>query len=516
MKHWIYICFLVLLSACDNMLDVEPENSVTFTNYFESEKDMNALTIQLHSFFRTKLHDTDVASYRGLILDELSNTSMNAQRELNFGEVANVKSRLNSWKFHYDVIYVANVILDNMHRVKDITDARRDFHEGQAYFCKAMAYFDLVRKWGECVIIKNSTEVKVRAKSTVSEVLDYAIECAEEAYKRLPKYEDLKDIAGNPIVQKQYGSKGSTAALLAHAYAWKGSVAELCELDDDIKLCYEKAIEWSSLLLDDTYKAEVGDYRLESTPEEMCVNAFNYPNTSKEVILEFQLDEYATSASTFTPMKYYLAWPVDLLRKENDIQTKTQFRLKLGTIAEMYEAEDKRPDAYFYKFDSLCQARGMDWYAYPYMSREGQYVTNASGTLRFSYLKTNYCYWRVADIYLLRAECYAKLNDDRAIADLNQVRRRANAAAYPSSRDSKGIQDAIFREREKEMLMEGHRYFDVVRNGLPYINNELQGNFSILSLQDVKDGALYMPVSEAAFTLNDLMRQNKFWQQYMK
>lgn len=58
------------------------------------------------------------------------------------------------------------------------------------------------------------------------------------------------------------------------------------------------------------------------------------------------------------------------------------------------------------------------------------------------------------------------------------------------------------------------RYYDVVRNG--YWKTELQGNFSELSVDDVKDGALYMPVPQTAFSQNDLMIQNAFWASKMK
>lgn len=120
----------------------------------------------------------------------------------------------------------------------------------------------------------------------------------------------------------------------------------------------------------------------------------------------------------------------------------------------------------------------------------------------------------MADIYLLRAECYAKLDDNRAESDLNEVRDRAGAKLYPAATDTGDIKYAIFKEREKELLLEGHRYYDIVRNGLDYIHEFLEGNFKTLTLQDIKNGALYLPVSTTAFTLNDLMRQNIYWAQF--
>ena len=42
-----------------------------------------------------------------------------------------------------------------------------------------------------------------------------------------------------------------------------------------------------------------------------------------------------------------------------------------------------------------------------------------------------------------------------AIEDLNTIRRRANAKLYSSSEYGGDLRYAIFKEREKELLMEG-------------------------------------------------------------
>ena len=119
----------------------------------------------------------------------------------------------------------------------------------------------------------------------------------------------------------------------------------------------------------------------------------------------------------------------------------------------------------------------------------------------------------MADIYLLRAECYAKLNDDRAVADLNKIRGRAQASLYPAVGET-DLQKAIFLERSKELIFEGHRYYDIIRNGLDYIRTYLDGNFKTLTIEDIKEGALYLPVADGAFTLNNVMRQTIYWSRY--
>lgn len=99
-------------------------------------------------------------------------------------------------------------------------------------------------------------------------------------------------------------------------------------------------------------------------------------------------------------------------------------------------------------------------------------------------------YWRLADIILLRAECYNKLGQtDHAIADLNTIRNRAGAEAYPSIYDDGDLKKAIFKEREKELFGENdERYYDIIRNN--YILEELHGKFQTLTANDIQNGAL--------------------------
>ena len=429
-----------------------------------------------------------------------------------FNQTSLLNSFSNSWKNHYDLIYVANVILDNLYRAEGVPQDKLDFYAGQAYFVKGFVYFDLARKWGDAVITKNSTDMGVYDKSSMLDVLDEAIKNTSEGYKLLPKYEDMPLLGVNTWVSKQYGCKGSCAALLAHLYAWKGSMIELCGMEGDAKKCYEESIEWSTLLIE----KKVGFYELERTSEDVCTKAMKGMGASLENILEFELDRFNDYPMAYFPGKSYMTWPVRGTETPGSVVTKT-FVIKAETVKNLYENRDDRRDEYFYKLDSMSHDtmyKVNQGYAYVYKWREVVYENVSwSPTPQVAYVDANYSYWRLADIYLLRAECYAKLNDDLAKADLNKIRDRANATPYPAPGES-DIQLAIFKERERELLFEGHRYFDIIRNGLEYIHTYMDGNYKTLDQQDVKEGALFLPLYTDAFTLNDLIRQNIYWSRF--
>ena len=104
--------------------------------------------------------------------------------------------------------------------------------------------------------------------------------------------------------------------------------------------------------------------------------------------------------------------------------------------------------------------------------------------------------------------------NDLATKDLNRIRERAygnRSHDYNAATEGSDLRYIIFKEREKELLWEGKRWYDIVRNG--YWKTELSKfHATQMTQQDVDNGALYMPVGYPAFNENSLMTQNKYWQ----
>lgn len=149
-------------------------------------------------------------------------------------------------------------------------------------------------------------------------------------------------------------------------------------------------------------------------------------------------------------------------------------------------------------------------YAYPWKFRLVKLGTSGWSAGEFINFDQNRIVFRLADIILLRAECRVRLgNNEGAIADLNTIRERANAELYHSSEYGGDLRYAIFKEREKELLMEGCRWYDVIRN--EYYKTELYGGFRNVSKQDILDGVFFNAVDNNEFSENPLARQNTYW-----
>lgn len=73
---------------------------------------------------------------------------------------------------------------------------------------------------------------------------------------------------------------------------------------------------------------------------------------------------------------------------------------------------------------------------------------------------------RLGEIYLNRAEAYAKLGDyGAALSDLNTIRERSIPGAGYSSLDAAVASDRIDKERQLELAYQAERSYDVFRNG---------------------------------------------------
>lgn len=514
MKYFVFLVIGVwLLVGCDDLLEMEPKNSLTYGNNM-TEKELESSIRGAQAIVRTymMMHYNNNSNYvNGTYADET-------------GDITSLRRNLDpqvipfgSWTQHYNVISVANRTI-YLAEHSDLPSDRRDFYAGEGYFLKAFVYYDLLKEWGECVLIKDEVEPEPIAKSPWTEVNDYAIQMAQKAVEMLLDFDDIKDSKGQVAHYKFTPCKGAANALLAHLCAWKAGGKYFAREDQrnyderELWLRAEKACSW---VIDSS------TYRLADSPEEVCTEVL--VGDSKESIFEtVYKDQWVELGNgwerlNFCPARSYESWPLDNLATASDIQY-SDLKIKATTIREMFPDGDLRKDAYFYKFEEMADPNNIEitgGFAYPYKWRNGYYVENGWGK-SMSNINQNKIWWRLADIILLRAECRARLGGEYiagAIEDLNTIRRRANAKLYSSSEYAGDLRYAIFKEREKELLMEGYRYYDVIRNG--YVRTELEEGFQRASDQDFIEGCFFNAVEGDAFNKNTLMRQNAYWLRYM-
>lgn len=148
------------------------------------------------------------------------------------------------------------------------------------------------------------------------------------------------------------------------------------------------------------------------------------------------------------------------------------FNVPTQKLVDSYEDGDLRKDATILDIVAWADDTGASYaegykhtgyFNLKYIPRAGE----SGAQTELNYL-TNYRSIRYADVLLMAAEAYNRggISDATAQSFLNQVRRRAfGDSTHDISSTGSNLTAAIFAERNFELAMEGHRFFDLVRTG---------------------------------------------------
>ncbi|MEG1950948.1 MAG: hypothetical protein RR137_11390, partial [Odoribacter sp.] len=115
-KIFYLLTAIGLFSSCNSLLDTESEVSVTYENYFETEKDLESITYQMHAYIKESLPGNSMQTWLGERAD-CYKTDIVMQRNLNRDYYLSSNPMVR-WGDLYNVIYMANVMLDNIYRAE--------------------------------------------------------------------------------------------------------------------------------------------------------------------------------------------------------------------------------------------------------------------------------------------------------------------------------------------------------------------------------------------------------------
>ena len=175
----------------------------------------------------------------------------------------------------------------------------------------------------------------------------------------------------------------------------------------------------------------------------------------------------------------------------------------LMSLFPMYE-DDARKELWF---DEKIYSTSVSSSAPKEIKKFWNIDTYGNGTITSN--SGNQIVFRYAGALLLYAEALAALgtNDTKACELLNRVRNRAHASEINTSGSE--LMDAIFWERCRELIGEGHYYYDLVRTGKVYnrnycMNPMTRTNFNV--------GAWTWPIHRNALKNNTQIGLNLFWE----
>lgn len=203
--------FILLLSACSDILDLNPKNKVPAEELFSSEEGIEAHMANLYG--RLAIEDFTYSPNRGFHVgvhgSDVNNSGFMAAHfcdeaihpEYNdFGE-----EWFDIWEGAYKLVRDINSLIQVAPTLTVIENEDKDKLMAEAYFLRAYTYYALAKRYGGLSIIKEPQEYdgdteKLRVpRSTEKETWDFIIddcneavrlfESASEAYKKLGKQE---------------------------------------------------------------------------------------------------------------------------------------------------------------------------------------------------------------------------------------------------------------------------------------------------------------------------------------
>jgi hypothetical protein len=485
---------MAFFTACDDVLEENPFTQISTEQFYQNETDVLSGLTGAYA----QLKD-GVGYYRQQLLSNLHAASDQGTSSWKHGEFksGNIKSSnqnlKNPWNEMYRGIRDANNIIANAPNV-DMEESLKMRVIGEAKFLRALHYFNLVRCFGE-VPLRTEPLRSVQPGLEVSPITDiYQVIIGDltDASQDCWGLGETKNGFTNDIGRV---TNAAAHALLSKVYLRIASAkrtaqagnegnAKYLDFAETAAFYYEKAIDHADAAINQGDYALVGD--LDSWVE--IFSPTNGNNT--EMLFDIQgssLAEQGTAVSNlFSPKGAGLSgggwggtnklipnfinnhidkndprFQNSIVRAYQDA-TKTYVILDSTNINPKENKEIKPYTGYIRTITKNGNANGRLNIVFT-----AKYVDSNATTEYTS--EQNWHVIRLADVYLMRAEAMAELNQNPVYAadDINELRQRVGAADLDMTGMSiEEFRTALLRERGVELYMEGHRFFDLTRMGV--------------------------------------------------
>lgn len=440
-KSIITLCLTgaVMQFSCERLLDVVPKQSMDSQEALQTPEAIRASLLSVYAYLRqTSQYGRDLIAIPELLADNTEHT--NNPTAL-YGHFRNQPgAHMGIWGSSYSAINEINNILhvlDN-NPPETMTNELRESIAGQAHFLRALYYHNLSKIYGYdpkasideinygSVPLMLEPVLKVEqvtypSRANVEAVYDLIYDDLEKSYNL------LSGKTVNSSNSEYYASAASAAALLSRVALYNEDFDRvIAEAGAALELAGSKFMP---------NNAYISGWRRMKLPESIFEVVFHLGDHADPVNESLR--------ATFTT------------RLELDESTFTN-RGNVVASADLYgryATNDVRRELFMNGLGRNANRREIT----KFLSRSAINHDNVPVI-------------RVSEVYLNRAEAYAKSDmDDLARQDLNMIRERAGLTAAPSTLTGQNLIDEILLQRRLELAFEGHRFFDLKRQGMDII-----------------------------------------------
>ena len=476
---------LFVVSSCEDFLDRPSEDSYTTANYYQNDTQVEQSVNYLYNspwydIIRFYIYGSETMCgnvYQGS--NAYSTLTVN-------GTDADLKNMSYSlWAVNAQ----CNTVINNIRNSSGhASTAAKNKAIGEALAWKAMAYFLLVRTFGDVPIIHNNTEVirdasyNQQSKVEKADVYEYIIMTLEKAMELLPKDPNI----GKYNRIDYYAAEG----LLSKVYLTKAGVSGTLNPED-----LEKAKAYAKDVIDNSGRSLTPNYadifRLSPTIfQQTGENLFSWQwvsgtgiwtaqNSIQSDVGPLGIDEYGATwgdwkgPSVDLQDAFGVSADVEPTLRVNKDDRRQATIMMFGDFYPQYWQDKGGFDMYRFYFDDTYYPTGLDANGsnHQWCCQSGAlyakhlYGCGSDHSAALGVSADRMCYQlpthilRLADIYLIYAEACVLTGDaNSALEYVNKVRARANATLLTSC-----TFEDVWKERRLELALEGDRWYDYVR-----------------------------------------------------
>lgn len=521
----ILILLSVVAGGCKKtFLSPEQKDLVYNEVYWKTSKDAERGVLGVYSLYRGLMVNAQMYN-RGDVTTGLINKGWNGGSDANLyqpGDFTTITGTQKSWgametyadwNGFYKVVAQDNLVITHLEGMSEslFTKGQKASLLGEAYFLRALVYYNIACIWGDAPLLTESIESSTQVITTDNTLVNKARATDIEVMGQ------VLDDAGKAVTNMDYGvpgsetwgiraNKGSAEALSGYANLWmaflkkregqpfdtnitnavaaledvvnKGhySLASYGTADAVLSLFKGKSSE-AVLELNisadqsESYRADQGGIEfltcklppLDGDVTKDRASSINFVPASKKTYVypEYPADSRANL--------FWAAWSSNYDEPYSDVSATATDRTKVTWMT---------------KFADFSVDPARQW---------NEYVAYFAGC--------NIPIFRYTDIKLLLAEAYVKSSQPgKAMPIIDEIRTRAGLGGYAGSDPL----TEVLQERTAELIGEGKIFFDYVRNDyFPFSSAMTPARYA--------QKGYYWPVSSNTLTTNKLVKQTPYW-----
>lgn len=429
-----------MLSACESVIEVEPEFAKDGSQIFTSLDDYEFALTGAYAGFRQVGYygnGAQTTASWGVLPDMMSDNMVqtpedlaNWQNQVNWVYTTDEADIAVAWEAAYYIVTQANLVLRNIDQfaTTDAARGRVNRLKGQALAIRGMVHFDLLRYWGES-FDRNSTGLGVPYKTMV-DAEDMPVRLSvKETYDNI--FRDLQEaetLFGNLDRKVNTGDSPNRLDQLA--------VRALLARVNLYAKDYGAAENNATLVIEERPLATRAEFPGIWTDANASEVIWSVTFSAGEGSPSSNVHIGSSNRNRFRPAATLEA----TYNKANDIRFPSYFGSRpTGSSAPVVRGESDIERRIVTK----------------YLGR----VTSLDNLVDWKAIRTG-------EMYLIRAEARARqggANVAGALNDLNTLRAARIDKYAPAVLTGQALLDAIALERRKELFLEGHRWFDLKR-----------------------------------------------------